>query len=137
MMALGKLAFQAADAFAPMTNGYKKNDNSASELELTEESTIANSTGDVSVDNNNVNTKLQNGHAHSEVALDTEYSEPYPEILSAPALEHSLEAVTIHLNGSGHPRETSLNHDRTSSSSLPNLADIQCYVIGNEIISRL
>ncbi|CAL1526955.1 unnamed protein product [Lymnaea stagnalis] len=145
MMALGKLAFQAADAFAPMTNGYKKGENSTSEPALnTGDITTIDSTSvsDPSNENNNVTQKLQNGHVVPDMDVDMDYSEPYIDI--SPSTEISvdtdLEAVTVHLNGSG-PRkdhkETSLNHDMKTSSSAPDLTDIQSYINGNEIISKL
>ncbi|XP_055870199.1 uncharacterized protein LOC106065158 isoform X3 [Biomphalaria glabrata] len=143
MMALGKLAFQAADAFAPMTNGYKKPEISASEpvlntLDISPPDTPRPG-GDRASDNNNQAPKNKPVGINVEPKVDT--SEPYPEVtLEVPAENEKdirLQTVTVHMNGSGPPKETSLNEDMRRTCSTTDLTDVQCYVNGNEIISKL
>ncbi|KAH9498797.1 hypothetical protein Btru_005187 [Bulinus truncatus] len=145
MMALGKLAFQAADAFAPMTNGYKKPETSASEPVLTTCDISTPNTpnpGDRASDNNNLaSKKIPELRDAKTPKVGRSDSTPVVTSPAPPAGRDSeLETVTVHSNGTGPPKEAKDGQrleDLKRTSSSPDLSDGQSYINGNEIISRL
>lgn len=131
MMALGKLAFQAADAFAPITNGKKKEKSDESSPALsTKVNSIASSPNKSDVteitiasDNNNALSKNQNERNSAIKRVSLTHSDSYPETLTPPSID---ETVTVHINGSGPPRGCSSQKrrkDNKVSVSLPDLTE--------------
>lgn len=111
MIALGKLAFQAADAFAPVTNGYKKiKSGGASPASTPYSSPRKSDILDVASlnENNNAIIKNQNDTPVTlndiSTTLDIDNTETSVDTPTRPPA--SPDAVTVHINGSGPPKDS-------------------------------
>lgn len=131
MMALSKLAFQAADAFAPISNGQKKVKDDGSSPQSSPGGDSPNSSPSKSnntettfiTDSNNTISKVRNGQARKDTSITLPSSGSYPDTLTRASID---EIVTVHANGSGPRRKrgSSLKRrDNKISVSLPDLTE--------------
>lgn len=118
MMALGKLAYQAADALAPMSNGYKKPKSAGSSPALSSQASSPYNSPTKSIDNsdnNNAVLKNQNDKSDSQMTEIPKMPESSPD--SPVRSPVDVDNVTIHFNGSGPPTEDD-THEQNNDTTV-------------------